>query len=131
MASTQTTSAQTIVADPEGDVLLLLEPTEAGQVKKIKILCSSKHLGLASAIFEAMLRPNVYNEGTTLSHVGKVEIPLPEDDTEIMTILVLLIHGRHHHSDFHPLATIDCLGQAEILVDKYQMHEATNFITTK
>ncbi|KAF7895304.1 hypothetical protein EAF00_007118 [Botryotinia globosa] len=131
MSSTPTTSAQTIVADPEGDVLLLLEPPEAGQVNKTKILCSSKHLGLASAVFKAMLRPNVYNEGTTLSHVGKVEIPLPEDDTEIMKILVLLIHGRHHHSDYHPLATIDCLGQAAILVDKYQMHEATNFITAE
>ncbi|TGO07703.1 hypothetical protein BTUL_0252g00040 [Botrytis tulipae] len=131
MSSTPTTSAQTIVADPEGDVLLLLEPTEAGQVNKIKILCSSKHLGLASAVFKAMLRPNVYNEGTTLSHVGNVEIPLPEDDTEIMTILVLLIHGSHDHSDFHPLTTIDCLGQAAILVDKYQMHEATYFITAQ
>ncbi|TGO34068.1 hypothetical protein BHYA_0214g00190 [Botrytis hyacinthi] len=131
MASTPTTSAQTIVADPEGDVLLLLEATETGQVNDTKILCSSKHLGLASAVFKAMLKPNVYNEGTTLSHVGKVEIPLPEDDTEIMTTLVLLIHGRHQHPDLHPLATIDCLGQAAILVDKYQMHEATNFITAE
>lgn len=136
MSSTPTNSAKTIVADPEGDVLLLLEPTETEStesepVKKTKILCSSKHLGLSSAVFKAMLRPNVYNEGTTLSHVGKVDIPLPEDDTEIMTTLVLLIHGRHQHPDFHPLLTIDCLGQAAILVDKYQMHEATNFITAE
>ncbi|KAF7884297.1 uncharacterized protein EAF02_004633 [Botrytis sinoallii] len=131
MSSTQTASTQTIVADPEGDVLLLLEPTETGQVNKTKILCSSKHLGLASAVFKAMLRPNVYNEGTTLSHVGKVEIPLPEDDAEIMTTLVLLIHGRHQHPNLHPMVNIDCLGQAAILVDKYQMHEATNFITSE
>ncbi|TGO48210.1 hypothetical protein BCON_0247g00040 [Botryotinia convoluta] len=131
MSSTPTASAQTIVADPEGDVLLLLEPTERGQVNKIKILCSSKHLGLASAVFKAMLRPNVYNEGTILSHVGKVEIPLPEDDAEIMTTLVLLVHGRHQHPDFRPIVTIDCLGQAAILVDKYQMHEATNFLTAE
>ncbi|KAF7951392.1 hypothetical protein EAE96_006705 [Botrytis aclada] len=131
MSSSPTTSTETIVADPEGDVLLLLESEDIEQVDKTKILCSSKHLGLASAVFKAMLRPNVYNEGTTLSHFGKVEIPLPEDDAEIMTTLVLLIHGRHKHPGLLPMKTIDSLGQAAILVDKYQMHEATNFRTTE
>ncbi|KAF7912943.1 uncharacterized protein EAF01_001964 [Botrytis porri] len=131
MSSTPTDTPKTIVADPEGDVLLLLESTEIGHVNKTKILCSSKHLGLASAVFRAMLRPNVYNEGTTLSHIGKVEIPLPEDDAEIMTTLVLLIHGRHQHPDCRPMVTFDVLGHAAILVDKYQMHEATNFRTAE
>ncbi|ATZ55263.1 hypothetical protein BCIN_11g05370 [Botrytis cinerea B05.10] len=124
-------STKTIVADPEGDVLLLLEPTEKAQTSKTKVLCSSKHLRLASAVFKAMLRPNVYNEGTVLSHVGKVEIPLLEDNTEIMTTLVLLIHGRHQHPNLRPMENVESLCQAAILVDKYQMHEATNFLTAQ
>ncbi|TEY44907.1 hypothetical protein BOTCAL_0341g00030 [Botryotinia calthae] len=124
-------STKTIVADPEGDVLLLLQPTEKEQTSKTKVLCSSKHLGLASAVFKAMLRPNIYNEGTVLSHVGKVEIPLPEDDTEIMTTFVLFIHGRHQHPNLRPMETVESLCQAAILVDKYQMHEATNFLTAQ
>lgn len=124
----------TVVADPDGDTLLLLSPEAVNQFTpvtyKLKILCSSKHLSLASPIFKAMLNPVYgFQEGRTLSTLGKVEIPLPEDDPDTMKCVILIIHNRHYHPDARHATTLDFLCKIAIVIDKYQMQEAFGYYT--
>ncbi|RAL60356.1 hypothetical protein DID88_000132 [Monilinia fructigena] len=124
------TMAPTVIADPDGDIVLLLDPEErdgpGSPSYNRHVLCSSKHLTVASSIFKAMLK-NTFSEGTTLMTIGQVKIPLPEDDPTIMTSLVLLIHNRHNHPEIRPPRDLNFLNKAAILVDKYQLHEAVNY----
>ncbi|QSZ33611.1 hypothetical protein DSL72_005179 [Monilinia vaccinii-corymbosi] len=124
--------APTIIADPDGDILLLLDPEKrdgpGSPSYKKHILCSSKHLTLASPIFKAMLG-KTFSEGTTLLTIGHVKIPLPDDDSTVMISLVLLIHGRHHHPEISRRINLNFLKTAAVIVDKYQMHEAAHYFT--
>lgn len=126
------TMAPTVIADPDGDIVLLLDPEErdgpGSPSYNRHILCSSKHLTLASPIFKAMLK-HTFSEGATLMTIGQVKIPLPEDDPTLMTSLVLLIHNRHNHPDIRPPRDLSLLNRAAILVDKYQIHEAVSYFT--
>lgn len=126
--------AQTIIADPDGDTLLLLEPEERDGIGppayKRFILCSSRHLALASPIFKTILK-NAFSGDTRLLKTGQFEIPLPEDDSTIMTTLVLLIHGRHYHPDIKMLIQLEFIKQAAVTVDKYKMLESVDWTTRR
>jgi hypothetical protein len=131
----------TQVFDRDGDVVLILTSpqlstviapdiaagTEAVSLNKdgpnsrqFNMLVSSKHMMLASSVFAAMLKVG-YLEGSTLKAVGKVEIPLPDDDPEAFTILLNIIHGRPKNVPRRN--NLSVLKNLTILVDKYQMHE--------
>jgi hypothetical protein len=84
------------------------------------MLVSSKAMTLVSPVFKAMLRHQAFKEGHDLAN-GQAEIPLPDDDSVALQILLDIIH--HHigraprNVDLHTATNI------AILIDKYQVHE--------
>jgi len=134
-------TSETLIFDPRGDVTLILSrkpeaskaapdslPTNGtgpglGEFLRtpVNMLVSSKHMSLASSVFEAMLKPNFY-EGSTLVSSGKVEISLPDDDPDLLAILLNIIHGRN--KKVPRVIGLDKLTGLTSLVDKYQMQEA-------
>lgn len=82
---------------------------------------SSKHLSLASVVFQKMLQGN-FRESTTLKSTGRVDIPLPSDDPEALTILLNICHLRMSKVPLTVL--LPTLAQLACLVDKYGFHEA-------
>jgi hypothetical protein len=107
---------------------LKLAPIRDGQsaeeeediVKEVEMLVSAKHLMLASPVFNAMFKHN-FLEGDTLRSNGRVEVPLPDDDTGAMEIVLNIIHGRVRRVPRE--VTLDFMTALSVLVDKYQMHE--------
>ncbi|MCJ1244735.1 hypothetical protein MMC30_001934 [Trapelia coarctata] len=77
---------QRIDLDPEGDVYFLL-PTR-------RFLVSSKIVGNASPVFKALLGPH-FLEGQQVSITCPGSVPLsPDDDAEVTTIILKVIHHR-------------------------------------
>jgi hypothetical protein len=123
--------------DPDGDVLLVFTAPGAAtpspakkrrlSVKSreknntpaggIEMLVSSKHLTSASPVFKAMLRNGSFQEGRTLAAAGKVTIPLPEDDSTAMKILLDILH--HRSRQVPKTVTLKELAHLMILGDKY------------
>jgi hypothetical protein len=142
-------SPSTITLDPDGDLILMLDPvqevpkserefqlvTSEGQsdtpssdivepisqtIYKTHLMVSSKHMSLASPVFKAMLQGG-FREGEELRGMKKISLPLPDDDTEAMKILIHLIHCK---LNFVPLeVNLELFTNIAILVDKYRMHE--------
>jgi hypothetical protein len=133
-------SPETQTFDPHGDVILILNRhSEAGLTTPVtsaregiasgsdelpstpvNMLVSSKHMILASSVFATMLKVD-YKEGSTLESKGKVEISLPDEESDLFAILLNIIHGRTKQVP----RRIDLvqLTKLSILVDKYQMQE--------
>ena len=111
----ETMSFKQIIADPEGDLVLILRPNTADE---IRILASSKHMTLVSPFFKALPQSN-FKEGTELREKGRVEIPLPEEDSEAMTTLTYIIHSQFSKV---PLALdLNEMTNIALMVDKYDM----------
>ncbi|KAL2071714.1 hypothetical protein VTL71DRAFT_12949 [Oculimacula yallundae] len=88
---------------------------------EINMLVSSKHMKLSSPVFRAMLQRDGFKEGQILEATGSVEIPLPDDDPEAMTILLDVVHGRNRMVPRK--VTLKTLTAIAVLADKYQMVE--------
>lgn len=78
---------------------------------------SSKHMILASSVFEAMLQPGRFKEEIDLDSNGKAEIPLPDDDSEPFVILLDIIHGRPRKVP--RVVNLHLLSGLAVLIDKY------------
>ncbi|QSZ36636.1 hypothetical protein DSL72_006517 [Monilinia vaccinii-corymbosi] len=63
--------------------------------KTVTMLVSSKHMTLASPVFDAILSNGRFKEGTELLIKGKVEIELPDDDPVAFAIGANVIHHRN------------------------------------
>ncbi len=120
-------SAENLVLDPDGDVLLVLSrPKTPNTVEEVEVKASSKHLTLASRVFRVMFdgrfREGIVPEGHQLRRV-----PLPDDDADATMLLLQIIHGRARQLP----QSIDLafLKVIAILVDKYALHEVTDFHT--
>ncbi len=133
-------SPETLTFDPHGDVVLILNhKSEAGPADPnsssgegitsgndessctmVNMFVSSKHMILASSVFAAMLRGD-FIEGSTLLSEGRVEILLPDDEPDIFTILLNIIHGRTKMVP-RRIGLVQ-LTKLSILVDKYRMQE--------
>ncbi|KAF7947593.1 hypothetical protein EAE96_008677 [Botrytis aclada] len=94
------------------------KPTQQYQ---LHLLCSSKHMSLASPVFKAMLTGS-FQEAVKLREEGRTDIPLPGDDSDAMVTLVNIIHGRF--KSIPEQYNLSDLTQIAILVDKYQCHES-------
>lgn len=120
-----------LTIDPGGDLFLILAH-DAGnesddtcmddenntEQKTIRVRCSSKHLTLASPVFEAMLSRN-FKEDAILRSKGTSELPLLNDDPAVLLILLNIIHGQTKEI---PLEIDLCmLTKIAIVVDKYQL----------
>ena len=87
---------------------------------------SSKHLILASAMFNTMLTPDKFLEGRTLRSEGNLLINL-SDDPEILMVLMGIIHGKTRRvARRFPL---EKLVQLAHLVNYYQLHEAVELFS--
>ncbi|PLB53427.1 hypothetical protein P170DRAFT_424167 [Aspergillus steynii IBT 23096] len=75
--------------DPNGDVILVvgIESLE----KLGKFLVSSKALSLASPVFKKLFSKSCL-EGSKLEETKCFEVPLPEDDPEVMEIILRAMH---------------------------------------
>lgn len=133
-------SSETLIFDPRGDVVLILErkpgdspatadssTTEGSSSgidalpsKPVNMLVSSGHMSLASTVFAAMLKPH-FLEGSTLKSKGRVEISLPDDEPDMFTILLNIVHGRTKKVPRQ--FNLRQLTEISVLVDKYQMQE--------
>jgi hypothetical protein len=69
-----------------------------------------------------------FSEGTSLQSTGKVEIPLPEDDSNLFEVLLNILHYRHRAVP-ETIALREFVKFA-ILVDKYQISLETIEIHT-
>jgi hypothetical protein len=69
-----------------------------------------------------MLRPGVFAEGCELAAAGKVEVSLPDDVPEALTILLVILHslGKNIKTRLKLLTVINVAR----LIDKYQLHNA-------
>jgi hypothetical protein len=88
---------------------------------------SSKHLILASTYFRTMLGPTEYPEGRTLHSEGNVLIPLPDDDSRALAILMYIVHGMTRKVPRH--VTLRTLTTLAGLVNYYQLHEAVELFS--
>jgi hypothetical protein len=129
-----TTRTADHVFDPNGDITLIMNcrpehdrtseggtPAESGAEKlDVRMLVSSRHLILASSVFEAMLQDR-FKEGQALRFTGYLELPLPDDDPVAFSTLLDIIHG--HTRKVPRMVDFQLLAHIAILVDKYQLHE--------
>ncbi|EHK42052.1 hypothetical protein TRIATDRAFT_322171 [Trichoderma atroviride IMI 206040] len=122
------------------------DPNASDNVKKVQFLLSSRHLSLASPVFDAMLS-GCWKESTVLDERPRKiarrenrdtsdselqvrhEISATEWNTEALLLLMNIIHGRHRKlpDDLHP----ETLAHFGILVDYYKCHEITEIFARR
>ncbi|KAI9645543.1 hypothetical protein NHQ30_006285 [Ciborinia camelliae] len=115
-----------IVVDPDGDVLILLDPiaehpyeNDSISAYNSRVLVSSKLLSVASPVFRRMFRGS-FKEGIELKTTNKLTLPLPKDDPAAMKILINIFHGQYENvpGNIH----VELLAKIAILVDYDQCH---------
>ncbi|KAF2724968.1 hypothetical protein K431DRAFT_343440 [Polychaeton citri CBS 116435] len=86
----------TIPIAHDGDVILRVGGGESKLIdgsNALNLRVSSHVLSNASRVFKALFSPR-FSEGATLSSVGSVEIPLPNDEPESMRIMCAALHFK-------------------------------------
>ena len=87
---------------------------------------SSRHLILASAMFNSMLNSDTFSEGRTLRSEGNLVVKL-SDDPEALTVLMHIVHGMTRKVPRNvPLHTLADLAN---LVNYYKLHEAVELFS--
>jgi len=106
----KTAADMEVVIHPQGDVILKCGSAATGTLRQASspiawayriadnmsyrnTKVSSQVLSVVSPVFQAMLAPH-FNEGSRLASAGKVEIPLPDDDPEAMTLVCEIVHMK-------------------------------------
>jgi hypothetical protein len=82
---------------------------------------SSQCMILASPVFRAMLQGD-FKESFELNSTGELRLPLPDDDPDIFSILLDILH--HRTKKVPRLVSLGRLTKLAMLVDKYQMQES-------
>ncbi|KAK9439945.1 hypothetical protein VB005_04563 [Metarhizium brunneum] len=146
--------------DPQGDVLLVLrrpnlqhlvwgqagsDSQKAGnnadptKEEEVRFRLSSRHLSLASPVFNAMLSGGwkestmvPQQPGTSANEKAfkndtdlRYEITATEWDVKVLALLINIIHGRHRQVPHS--VDIETLGRFCTLVDYYECHETVEF----
>jgi hypothetical protein len=93
---------------------------------KIRLKVSSKHLTLASPVFKALLRGG-FAESRDLDAGSPAEVHLPDDNAVALWLLLYILHGQL--TRLPRKLNLTTLTQIAVLVDKYELHEATEKIT--
>ncbi|THV45185.1 hypothetical protein BGAL_0519g00020 [Botrytis galanthina] len=145
-------SSANIIVDPDGDLILLLNPTipkssksdgspptnpEASKTTnddlstELQMICSLENkksetsLHQPTPFYSDHILGN-FREAITLKTAGKLELPLPDDDPAAMKILINIIHGR---ISMVPLKIeLNSFSQMAVLVDKYQCREVVQLL---
>jgi hypothetical protein len=111
------------------DAHRLQSPTNDDDITRpleVRMRVSSKHLILASSVFQVLLRGS-FGESQALRSAGRAEFQLPDDNAHAMEIILNIIHGRFRKVP----RDIDSrtLTRISVLIDKYCLHEATEVFT--
>ena len=97
-------------------------PNSKERLEDVQFKVSATYLALASRTFKSLLRGSM-KEATELRENGNTTLLLPDDDPDAFLILLNIIHLNNRlvprGVDF------DKLLQLAILVDKYEVHDAT------
>lgn len=153
---------QTFELDPQGDVLLVLRrpnlqhlgwgqadehatdereySTDQDEDEEVRFRLSSRHLSLASPVFETMLSGgwkestiSAQQPGTASNEkIDKKDAALPLDyeitatewDVNVFILLMNILHG--HHREVPHSVDIETLAKFSVLVDYYDCHEITD-----
>ena len=108
-------------ADPEGDVIFLLDTEHTltnGQYRSLKV--SSHILSRASPVFKAMFDPR-FTGGAELSSANPREMRLPEDDCQATIWLCFALHSQDLPEGRMPLVLLKKLA---LLCDQYDCARA-------
>jgi len=92
------------------------------RVEKVHMRASSKHLILASPTFRTSLGSDTYPEGRTLQSEGSLAIPLPDDDPDVMIILLNIIHGLS--GKVPRRVDLNTLSRLAVAINHRHLHEA-------
>lgn len=114
--------------DPDGDIILFTPEASLIDINKGNVLgnyarfqVSSKHLTLASDYFKRMLK-SCWAEGNALSKKGAVEIPVNDCKSDILLIILNIIHGRTRR--LPQKLSLPQLADIAVATDFFQCHEA-------
>jgi hypothetical protein len=102
-----------------------IEASASDGDQEVRIRVSSKHLALASRVFQSMLRPG-FLAGDQLRSQGFANLSLPDDNPAAMLILSNLVHGKNRRVPLKVKTSM--LLELAILVDKYELLEITETI---
>ncbi|KID64478.1 hypothetical protein MAN_06652, partial [Metarhizium hybridum] len=154
---------ETFELDPQGDVLLVLRrpnlqhlgwgqadehatdereySTDQDEDEEVRFRLSSRHLSLASPVFETMLSGgwkestiSTQQPGTASNEkIDEKDAALPLDyeitatewDVNVFILLMNILHG--HHREVPHSVDIEALAKFSVLVDYYDCHEITEF----
>ncbi|KAK5947822.1 hypothetical protein OHC33_011163 [Knufia fluminis] len=92
--------------------------------RRIKLRVSSRHLVLASSVFNHMI--SAQQQGSHIRR-SEEEIPLEGDDFDALQILLNIVHG--FHKKVPRTVKRDMLCEVLRLVDKYEFHEVADLFT--
>ncbi|KAJ2903807.1 hypothetical protein MKZ38_009281 [Zalerion maritima] len=122
-----TSQAESTVRQVENGATSLKLPISSTTLREIRVRVSSHHLINASRVFRAMLSEDSrFIESRRLHCEGYSEVPLPEDDPEVMVLVMSVIHLRS--KEIPRTVNLDMLSRIAIAVDKYELHEALWFM---
>ncbi|KAJ5958222.1 uncharacterized protein N7479_005372 [Penicillium vulpinum] len=105
--------------DPDGDVIIVAKGKSLDDDKRF--LLSSKLLSLASLVFAKFFGPNFY-EGAQVATCTCPEIPLYDDDPDLMRVLLALLH--YQEPEEIPYNSTEWLAKLAIHCDKYDCVKA-------
>lgn len=98
----------TLVFDPEGDLIFLVHNGEPGHKKlaclpagTIRLRVSSLTMARYSIVFDRMLYGR-FTESKPLDPSKNWAIPLPEDEAPAIALLCYLMHGHYNNFVLHP-----------------------------
>ncbi|KAH6874448.1 hypothetical protein B0T10DRAFT_541174 [Thelonectria olida] len=123
-ARPQSITSSDIKAPDDGSTSLkdpttLERPTKHGGRMEVQMRVSSRHLGLASPLFQKMFT-GPFAEGTA-DDQGLYQIAATDWDPLGFAILLNIIHG--HHRAVPRSLSLDMLAKIALIVDYYQCHE--------
>ncbi|KAF7898374.1 hypothetical protein EAF00_004820 [Botryotinia globosa] len=148
MASDTLDVPEKLIFDTKGDVLLIFTQESKSDAetetsssesrsrkrkspdddsKTITMLVSSKHLILASPVFDAMIGDARFKEGAELLACGKVEIKLPDDDPDAFAIVANVIH--HRNKMVPEEISFQSFVKVAIITEKYQIFGAMRWVS--
>ncbi|TGO12265.1 hypothetical protein BTUL_0091g00090 [Botrytis tulipae] len=148
MASDTLEAVEKLIFDAKGGVLLIFtqrsksdaetetSSSESGSRKRkrpdddsktVTMLVSSKHLILASPVFDAMIGDARFKEGAELLACGKVEIKLPDDDPDAFAIVANVIH--HRNKMVPEEISFQSFVKVAIITEKYQISGAMRWVS--
>jgi hypothetical protein len=107
--------------ESSASAFLASQETKPG-VEKVQMRASSKHLILASPAFRTSLGSDTYLEGRILQTEGNLVVLLPDEDPDVMIILLNIIHGLS--SKVPRRVDLNMLSKLAVTVNHRRMHEA-------